>query len=123
MSLALVQPRLTAAGHPSILHAIDTGGVYLDPGQSVKMTFNPVSGEYDGAAQGVAWTITKSGGFWTLERDGSLEGTGPADSGTPLGTYTSGETYTVAAAAGVAGATTAEPTLSPGAPGVLIPEV
>lgn len=109
---------VTGAGYPGLIFVNDTGGV--STGGVIPLDYNASGDEYQGAVGAEVWLVRKVGGFWTVAIDGSNVSTGPADSISPVGSYTGGEAFTVSGVAPVRGSQTAEPTLSPSSPGALI---
>jgi hypothetical protein len=123
MSVPLIPPVNNSDGYPARLFVVDTGGVFLAAGAAFVLQYNETRSEWYLLLGVEEVTITTSGGFYVLQENGATISTGPADSGSPVGSYTGSGTFTVQSAPPSPGALEAEVTLSPGAPGTLIPEV
>lgn len=123
MSVPLIPPVNNSDGYPARLFVVDTNSVYVDAGTAFLVQYNETGSEWYVQIEPVEITIRAVGGFWVIQENGDTISTGPADSGSPVGSYTGTEAFTVQSAPPSPGVLQAEVTLSPGAPGTLIPEV
>jgi hypothetical protein len=124
MPKALIPSVTNGDGYPSRLQVIDTDTNYNGPNVPILLTYNATSEEWVGAVGLKVITLTTSGGNYILEEDGATVSTGPADSGSPVGSYSGGVAdFTVQGGPIGADPLQEEVTLSPGSPGTLIPEV
>lgn len=122
MSVPLIPAALTPDGHPTLLGVVQVSGSTSLPARGLELIYNASSEEWVGEHDGIVFTLGDVGGNWVVEEDGVAIGTKVNSATTPIGSYTTQALLTVFAIR-TPGALQPEVTLSPGAPGSLIPEV